>query len=274
MLNAKELARKRDQFYTQEIVAKNCLEQLFLLLKKEDFYWIEPSAGTGSFSNLLLRNNLSFSAYDIEPKSTDIEQQDFLQLEKQTILQKTNKPIVIVGNPPFGKNASLAIKFFNKAAQFSQYIAMIVPATFEKQSVKHRLDLSMHLVKSIRLENDLFLFDGKLVPVPTVFQIWEKREAHRIKHNKITTTKYFQFVKKEQADFAIQRVGVAAGKVKQDFMHLAETSHYFLQAPPEVYELFKKISWEKVKYNTAGNPSISKVELIEHLEQMIEHKMK
>lgn len=269
MLNAKELARKRDQFYTQEIVAKNCLERLFLLLKKDDYYWIEPSAGTGAFSNLLLSHKLSFSAYDIEPKSTHIEQQDFLNLDEASLLQKVNKPIVILGNPPFGKNASLAIKFFNKAAQFSQYIAMIVPATFEKQSVKQRLDLSMHLVESKRLENDLFLFDGKLVSVPTVFQIWEKKEVKRIKNNKVTTSQFFQFVKKDQADFAIQRVGVAAGKVKQDFMHLAETSHYFIQATPDIYELFKKISWEKVKYNTAGNPSISKVELIEHLEQML-----
>ena len=37
--------------------------------------------------------------------------------------------------PPFGKVSSLAIRFFNKCAQFSDVIAFIIPRTFNKVSV-------------------------------------------------------------------------------------------------------------------------------------------
>ena len=72
----------------------------------------------------------------------------------------------------------------------------------------------------------------------------------------------FIFVDKSEADFAIQRVGVAAGKVKVDFEKYAVASHYFIKANEKVRKVFEKINWSSVKGNTAGNPSISKSELI------------
>lgn len=265
------LARQRDQFYTQLDVAKDCVQILRKEIKIDNPIYLEPSAGTGSF--LLALKNEKVLAYDIDPKYPDIKLLDFLTLDekrlKVDLLLEDLVNIVTIGNPPFGKNSSLAIKFFNHAANFSQVIAMILPATFEKESIQKRLDRSMHLVRTIKLNNDLFLFNDKLVKVPTVFQIWEKKSNKRVIDTVKKTSDYFSFVKREEANFAIQRVGGSAGKVKLSFQDVAQTSHYFIKAEQEVLDAFIKINWSTVKYNTAGNPSISKKEIIELLEKQL-----
>ena len=63
------------------------------------------------------------------------------------------KSCLTIGNPPFGKNSSLAISFFNKAAEFSDIIAFILPQTFSKDSVKNRLNLSFFLIMEVILND-------------------------------------------------------------------------------------------------------------------------
>ena len=238
------------------------------------YLWIEPSAGKGAFIKPLLETSSAYLAFDIEPKQSNIKEQDFLKLSRKELISLAGiyarYPMISIGNPPFGKNSSMAIRFFNHAAVFSSFIAMIFPATFEKSSIQKRLNPHMHLIASFRLSSDLFDFDGKLVPVPTVFQIWEKKEVIRVHEEKATTSLHFEFVKKDQASFAIQRVGVAAGRVKHELEKLPISSHYFIKAPvqdlPAVLKTFEMIDWSGVKYNTAGNPSIAKREVIELFE--------
>lgn len=274
MLDDNIIAKERDQFYTQEIVANSCLKRLYHYLGKnrlKNTIWLEPSAGTGVFLKLLAKQKYTYLAYDIEPKYNTIIEKDFLTITEQDIHQQlpqyNQHNLITIGNPPFGKNSSLAVRFFNHAAQYSEVVAMILPATFDKQSVKKRLHKNMHLVESIRLENDLFILNNNLVPVPTVFQIWEKKKEVRIDTVGKLISEHFSFVKKEEADFSLQRVGVAAGKVKREFEHLAQASHYFIKADEKIYNILNKIDWSVVKYNTAGNPSISKKELIDLLEK-------
>ena len=51
-----------------------------------------------------------------------------------------------LGNPPFGKNCSLAIKFFNKAAEFADLIAFIIPRTFKRISIQNKLNLNFSFI--------------------------------------------------------------------------------------------------------------------------------
>ena len=62
-----------DQFYTKPEVAKKCLDTLNL---QEYDVIIEPSAGKGVFFHIAEHNNKL--GYDLDPKSNDIEQCDFL----------------------------------------------------------------------------------------------------------------------------------------------------------------------------------------------------
>lgn len=79
---------------------------------------------------------------DILPTKSGILHQDFFTYEHSA----TTKKVIVIGNPPFGFKASLAVKFFNKAASFADYIAFILPASFMKDSVKNQLDLGFKLV--------------------------------------------------------------------------------------------------------------------------------
>ena len=49
-----------------------------------------------------------------------------------------------------------------------------------------------------------------------------------------------------------------------DFAKFSKQSHYFIkQKHPDTLDVFKDINFEDVKYNTAGNPSISPSEMLE-----------
>ena len=65
-------------------------------------HMVEPSAGTGSFLKLLPSGSL---ADDVDPKCHGIQRVDFLKIEIES-----DREIVIIGNPPLGKNASMAAR--------------------------------------------------------------------------------------------------------------------------------------------------------------------
>ena len=54
--------------------------------------------------------------------------------------------IMVVGNPPSDKVSSVAMKFFNHSAEWSDVIAYIIPRTFRRPSVQNKLDTRFHLV--------------------------------------------------------------------------------------------------------------------------------
>ena len=116
----------KDQFYTNEDIAKICISKISNLHNYSSI--IEPSAGIGSFS----KNLKNVFAYDLDPKSKLIKKQDFLLLKQKK--QWGNK-ILFIGNPPFGKRSSLAKQFIKKAIELNATtIAFILPDTFNKSS--------------------------------------------------------------------------------------------------------------------------------------------
>jgi hypothetical protein len=253
--------KKLDQFYTKKDIAFECFNTTVSTITQNNIIfdlWLEPSAGTGAFFKLLPNNKIGI---DLKPKSENIIQSDFLKFDMLPYILE-DKKFVTIGNPPFGKNSSLAIKFFNKCAENSVLIAFILPKTFKKISILNKLNKSFHLIYEIDLPKYSFEFENNEYDVPCVFQIWKKDEAKRKKIIFTTTHDDFSFVKKNEGDFAIQRVGVNAGTVKKSFLNCAIPSHYFIRAEANVMDIFLKINWDSVKYNTAGNPSISKHELI------------
>jgi hypothetical protein len=114
------------------------------------------------------------------------------------------------------------------------------------------------------LPNNSFMLDNDHYDVPCVFQIWRRDKSNRRETIK-TVTKHadFEFATKQNADFAIQRVGVGAGSIKSNFSKCASESHHFIKSSVDNVETFmREIDWDSVKFNTAGNPSISKHEII------------
>ncbi len=254
------LARSLDQFFTKRVVAAQCLDVLgaHMCAASDDWLWIEPSAGSGVFYDLMHHPKIGL---DIMSQRGDITQTDFLRWHPEIVQRK----VAVVGNPPFGKNASLARRFFDHAASFADVIAFIVPRTFEKPLFINRLDRHMHLVHAHVLDESSFEFEGEPYAVPTVFQIWEKREALRPLAESVRTHSDFDFVSQPIADFAFQRVGERAGLVSLEGLTKSPQSHYFLRVngtKGTVFNRLRAIDWEPIKRRTAGNPSIGKGELV------------
>jgi hypothetical protein len=250
------LARKLDQFYTHEAVAEELYDWFCTHFDPNELVFVEPSAGRGAFSRLFPPGSL---AYDIDPQGPGIIKADFLS----TPLPQVGK-VAVVGNPPFGKNASLAVKFFNHAAiNKAEVIAMIVPLTFQKVSLQNRLNLEFHCIAEKIVPQNAFIMAGHTKKIPTVFQIWTRCDNPRAKNILPTTHPDFNFTRAESATFAIRRVGDAAGKVHWDFSS-SDSSNYFMSANTEgVESVFSSIDFGPVARRTAGNPSLSKTELVD-----------
>ncbi len=252
-----ESRRRRDCFYTNRSAAKRCMALLAERCPMKWDLWIEPSAGAGAFFDLMPEPKIGL---DIEPPPRpDIIQADFLEWSPPVEAGR----IIVVGNPPFGKNASLAVKFFNHAASFADAVAMIHPRTFQKESTARRLNRFFHLEAELLLPRDSFTLDGAPYAVPCVFQIWLKRPSARSMTPPPLTHPDFRFAKPGEADFAIQRVGANAGRVKFNPRSLSPTSHYFIAAnAPGVAEVMRRIDWREAAARTAGNPSLAKSEVV------------
>ena len=250
-----------DKFYTSEETVEYCLRQLDLSIYD---CIIEPSAGNGAFLKELQAQNNNVYGYDIKPEAEGIANADWFTLDK-TIF-KEYKNILVCGNPPFGQQNTLAIKFFNEASTFCNAIAFILPPTFRKQSIQSKLNPYFQLIKEVEIiDNEFSLPDGSKIAVPCIFQIWEKRDEKRSISTTKEENKYFVFCKKEEADFRIQRVGGNAGKADSNLNYSIQ-SNYFVKnvsslTNQQLIDIINSIKFTNIT-DTVGPKSLSKQELI------------
>jgi hypothetical protein len=164
---------------------------------------------------------------------------------------------VVIGNPPYGKNSSLAVKFLNKASELSDNVHMVLPRTFHKPSIINRLNPKLHLVSDVDVDESAFR--GSII---ACVQKWEVREEEREKIQTYTTHKDFTFCKKEEADICLGRVGGGpSGKIFDEWENRSVNSHYFLKvSSPQVIENLRSLSKEfrSAALQTVGCPSLSK----------------
>lgn len=254
----------RDKYFTKKEVAGNLIQIVIKKLPDINLF-LEPSAGNGSFSNQIE----NCVAFDISPKQENIIKKNFFQLTPNNF---NCDNICCIGNPPFGRNSSLAIKFFNHASLFCKYIAFILPKTFRKVSIQNKLNDSFHIIYDEELPKNSFVFENKEIDVPCVFQIWERREEKRKKVIIKKTSKFFDFVDRDNCDLAVRRVGGRTGKVFIETKELSEQSNYFIKLNMDLEEFIKvvnSINFKEIINNTAGVRSLSKHEFILLMEERI-----
>ena len=147
---------------------------------------IEPSAGDGAWLKAMKVDE----AYDIEPQHPDVALQDFLDPK---FIIKREGSILSVGNPPFGRMGKLAKCFMHRCAEYSDYIAFILPASFAKVTQIRQLPEYFHLIYQEDLLEETFRFERDGKKVSTVFQIWQRRDVKRVDPPKKTSCKDFGF---------------------------------------------------------------------------------
>lgn len=129
-------AKRLDQFYTSDAVALQCLLFLKEYLGSESqdakYTYVEPSAGGGAFFKLLPEN--CRVGIDLDPKCEGVVKADYLTWGGHEIFKSTF--VVVVGNPPFGKNASLALKFVNRSGEYAKIVAFVCAFNSKMQELE------------------------------------------------------------------------------------------------------------------------------------------
>jgi len=254
-----------DKFYTKTEIVKQCIELVnkYINISKDDLI-IEPSAGNGSFINYIKNISNNYKFYDIQPENDEIIKLNFLDFDFSQIIKNYTK-IHIIGNPPFGRQASLAIKFIKKCCEFANSISFILPKSFKKDSMKKYFSKNFHLICEIDLSEKSFLVNNIEYDVPCIFQIWEYKNELRNSIVKIQPIN-FKFVKKnENPDISFRRVGVNAGTIMKDINNKSFQSHYFIKFTnnKSIDDNINMLKHLKFNFNnTVGPKSISKQELI------------
>jgi predicted RNA methylase len=261
-----------DKFYTIPEVVDKCLNTISSKYKWAEWSLvIEPSAGNGSFlTRLPVDKRIGI---DISPEHKDIIKQDFLSYSPPV---KTGK-ILVVGNPPFGRVSSLAIKFFNHAAEWASVIAFIVPRTFRRVSIHNKLNANFHLVYDDEIPTEPCAFNPPMM-AKCCFQIWEKQEKKRTAITLPTSHDDWEFLgfgpKDEKgqptppdgADFAIRAYGGKCGEINETGLEkLRPKSWHWIKCTSldkkTLISRFKSLDYS-VSLDTARQNSIGKGELV------------
>jgi hypothetical protein len=270
-LKKKKKDKGLDQFYTNSDVAKKCVDTIDF--SKYDIV-VEPSAGTGAFYNIITHSDKI--GMDLEPKCDGVKKQDFLKWELDAFFPKPK--VLTIGNPPFGRQSSDALKFIKHAAEFSDTIAFILPRGFKKRSVYDRVPLNFWKVNEFDIPKNSFIFNDKPHDVPCVWIEYKIKNELRVKEEIlkpttfefITVTEFDEFGKGKpptDANVSIRRVGVNAGFASAD-TNVSTPPTYFVKVDSDkVNEFVEKVN--KIKFSngdTTGPRSISKHELISKIE--------
>jgi hypothetical protein len=165
----------KDQFFTPKDVAIRCWETFNreTNINIQDYTFIEPSAGDGSFLHILPKGSIGL---DIEPRSIEIQKQDYLTWKPND----TSRKYIVFGNPPFGLRGHLALNFINHSHSFADYVCFILPQLFEsdgKGSPRKRVKV-YNLIYSEGLSAMFYNPSNQEVKVNGVFQIWSKYSSN------------------------------------------------------------------------------------------------
>lgn len=260
-----------DKFYTIPEISEKCLKSIENRYKWSEWgFVVEPSAGNGSFLTRIPTEKKI--GIDISPEHEDIIKQDFFTYTPPSGVEK----ILVVGNPPFGRVSSLAVKFFNHAANWADVIAFIVPRTFRRISIHNKLNSSFHLVFDEEIPTEPCSFSPAMM-AKCCFQIWEKRDTKR---NTVELSMshddwdFLAFGPKDingqptppkGADFAIRAYGGKCGEiVDKELEKLRPKSWHWIKSKVEKNELmrrFRSLDYT-VSLNTARQNSIGRGELV------------
>ena len=166
-----------------------------------------------------------------------------------------------IGNPPYGKNSSTALKFLNLGAKLADNVLFVVPRTFRKPSLINRVESHLHLISDNTVDDEAFRDS-----IITCKQHWKVCDNERPHIETLNTHTDFEFTTADMADFAVGRVGGGpAAKVFHNPKERSASSHYFVKALTEgVVESFVELYpiLRESAMDTVGCPSLSKHDII------------
>lgn len=166
-----------DQFFTRPEVAEYCYGSLNDYMAGDgaspiEYTYIEPAAGGCAFYNQLPVDRRI--GIDILPLQQGLVEDDFLSWHPP---DRSKEKYAIIGNPPFGYRAWLALAFINHAATFADYVGLILPMAFQsegKGSPRLRVR-GLRLIHSEPLPAESFVdVNGNPKKINALWQVWQR----------------------------------------------------------------------------------------------------
>ena len=236
-----------DAYFTDTKSAQFCVDKLIEHgWVHKDTRTLEPCVGAGSLAVWL---------------PGKVETRDIIDYGYPNTIQSNylehgdaNYYDLVFTNPPFGRAGSLATKFFNRAADDTHRIAMILPASFRKISIVDRLNQWFHPVLDTDLpSNNYILPDGSVRKVNTTFQMWERRKYKRGYFKDVTDClPYVKRVHSGIAEFCIRTQGASAGRILDGLNHTPASTAYVVGDREKI----ERHDWSSIASFTAGIPAI------------------
>lgn len=242
----------KEQYYTPPFLAKSILDRAVTKLEVLDGrVFLEPAGGTGAFIDAAIE--LGFKdviSMDIEPKHKLVKKGNFLD---QTFTWREG---VCVTNPPFGRNNSLSIPFFNHAATYCDLIAFVVPRSWRKWSVINRLNRNFRLVDDWDLSIDYLDDQGNeshgIGNLRTCVQVWRREPSGLREIVKVPDHGVIKKVKPMEADVSFTLFGFGCGTVKEDFPRIPNSTQTFFKLNhPRALEALKAVDFSLFYRHTA-----------------------
>jgi len=261
-----------EKYYTNGSLAKRCADFTKQLLPQKMFdLVVEPSAGGGAFIPHIAHFGKRILALDIEPQGDGVAQGDFLLFPVERFKKQS---VLTIGNPPFGARGKLAMSFIEKASQYSNAIAFILPRSFKKDTFTNRIPRQFHLLGQFDCD-DFATPEGDKVSVKCVFQVWEKRDSPRkvterivdhpdfeLKHAHMSRISGQQREELNSYDFAIAQVG--SNFAPKDVGAVKSGSYWFVKARTQgVREVFAVLDFSFLDGMNTVFKSLSKKDIVQ-----------
>lgn len=256
-----------DQYFTHPEDAKHFVEKTKEFCNFDDYDIIlEPSAGSGSFYNNLPSNRVGL---DLAPLTDGVQEMDFFDYSPPAFSK-----VVVIGNPPFGRKGSLAKKFFNRAAEYSDVVAFILPAIFAKPTFTNTLNEWFEKVYEEPVNRFVFP-SGEEYNVNCVFQVWKKQNYKRAKVTQLKEVDDFTMIHRhiawtsdEEMDILAKEYDFAYGQIShkiQEVADLKKGSQFLIKSdqPEIVRELFSQMDFSYLKKYAMGAVSLSRGDVME-----------
>lgn len=253
-----------EQYYTPDHLALQLTGEVVSLIGDISGRTIlEPAGGTGAFIKAARSHGATeFISFDIQPKFEGVRKGDFLT-KRVAIPAGT----IAISNPPFGRNNSLSIPFFNKAANDVEYICFLVPRSWRKWSVINRLDRRFELIADHDIQIDYVDDQGqhinKQLRLKTCFQIWRRLPAGQLRPIvRVVDNDLVAKCSPEAADVALRVFGFGCGRLLEDFERKSNSTIMFLKLNhPDALEALRSVDFSRFYRNTAYTEALSLPEI-------------
>ena len=149
------------------------------------------------------------------------------------------------------------------------FVGLVAPHFFQRHAIENKLHPYFHRVHREIFRSDSFLRDGQKKYIPSIFDIWIRRDYMR--DVVVVRTEYPDWVwlpakQMGDADYWMQCYGVGFGDLKRpDNLGMTDDPswHWFIrELRPGTIDRLKRLDWQAVAYPTVTTPRIHKPEVV------------